>query len=168
MRLVIVLSLAVLLLAGCASESSETQSPAIDPETEASVEASPGADLTQNVETLARVDSVGRTPNESVLALVDAANAGQWDTLYSLYAFPTPDFDNATREWVEARETYEDFRVLEVRVVSADAAFVRVAYKVTLAPMGSSEYSVWIEDPGEWWPMHKVDGEWKTQWMPRQ
>jgi hypothetical protein len=25
-----------------------------------------------------------------------------------------------------------------------------------------------VDDPGEWWPVHKVDGLWKTQWMPRQ
>ena len=85
-----------------------------------------------------------------------------------MYATPTPDFDTATREWAESRETYEDFRVLEVRVVAPDAALVRVAYRFTTQPMGQAAYSGETAESGEWWPLHKLNGKWKVQWMPGQ
>lgn len=31
--------------------------------------------------------------------------------------------------------------------------------------MGRSSYSVETEESGEWWPLHRVEGEWKTQWL---
>ncbi len=87
---------------------------------------------------------------------------------HSLYATPSLDLDIAKREWIEANESYEDFRVLEVRVSAEDAAFVRVAYRATTTPPGGEPYPVTVGEPGEWWAVYKVDGLWKTQWMPRQ
>jgi hypothetical protein len=88
--------------------------------------------------------------------------------MYSLYATPAVDFETAKRESVKANESYEDFRVLEVRVTADEAAFVRVAYRATTTPPDGEPYPVAVDEPGEWWPVHKVDGLWKTQWLPRQ
>jgi hypothetical protein len=58
--------------------------------------------------------------------------------------------------------------VLEVRVIDVDTAFVRVAYRATTTPPGGDPYPIVVEAPGEWWPVYRVGGLWKTQWMPRQ
>ncbi|MDO9107823.1 MAG: hypothetical protein Q7U89_02365 [Coriobacteriia bacterium] len=75
------------------------------------------------------------------------------------------DLATASREWADAHDTYLDFRVLEVRVTDADTAWLRVTYAVSANPSSSVFQPVTLE---EWWPVHKVDGVWKTQWMPRQ
>lgn len=168
MRPVVTLCIAVLLLTGCTVQGRTNQGPSIDPQTAASIAASSGVDVPADAASIPRADARGRTPDQAVLALIETANDGEWDTLYSMYATPTPDLDTAIREWVEARETYEGFRVLETRVVAPDAAFVRVTYRVTTQPMGQSAYSGETEEAGEWWPLHKLDGQWKVQWMPRQ
>jgi len=103
-----------------------------------------------------------------VRALIDATARRDWRTWYSLYATPNVDFETARREAVAASETYTDFRVLEVRVVSDDSARVRVAYRTTTTPPSGAPYPVVVDEPGEWWPVLKVDGLWKVNWMPRQ
>jgi len=109
-------------------------------------------------------DDAGRTPGQAVVELIDAANDSQWKTMYSLYATPAVDFATAEKSWLVASQTYEDFRVLEVRVVSPEAAYVRVAFTLVTTPIHAPSYSVEYAEPGEWWPVHKVDGLWKTQW----
>ena len=130
--------------------------------------ASIGADVPSDDPSLKRSDADGRTPDESVLTLIDALNKSDWRTAYSSYASPTVGLATASREWTDAHETYLDFRVREVRVTDPDKAWVRGTYAVSSNPMSSAIRPVSVAEPGEWWPVHKVDGVWKTQWMPRQ
>jgi uncharacterized protein YceK len=170
MRQVIVLCVAAaLMLSGCSpvaktSQPTVSETPSATPSTEASI----GADAPADNPSLERLDADGRTPDESVLALIDALNKSDWRAAYSLYATPSVDLSTASREWADAHETHVDFRVPEVRVTDADTAWVRVTYGVSSNPLSSAMPPVIVAEPGEWWPVHKVDGVWKTQWMPRQ
>ena len=169
MRLGLVLCVTALMLVGCGS-GEETTPSSIAPNTIAapSAETSSGANVPSDDPSLRRADAEGRLPDESVLALIDSLNKSDWRTAYSSYASPTVDLATATREWTAAHETYLDFRVLEVRVTDADSSLVRVTYGVSSNPMSSAIQPVIVDEPGEWWPLHKVDGVWKTRWMPRQ
>jgi hypothetical protein len=158
----------VFLLTGCASSDVTTSSGREAATPTASAESSTGAEVPENNPALDRTDDAGRTPDGSVLALIEARNQADWQAAYSLYATPSVDFTTAEREWIEAEEVYDEFRVVEVRVTSIDAAWVRVTYVAKIRPLSSATYPVVVEEPGEWWPVHKVDGRWKTQWMPRQ
>ncbi|MEI8084514.1 MAG: hypothetical protein WCI74_21970 [Actinomycetes bacterium] len=169
MRLGLVLCVAALILTGCGLNAGDPRPPKGPGATAApSAEASIGVDVRPNDPSLPRTDLDGRLPDQSVLALIDALNKSQWRAAYSSYASPTPDLATASREWAAAHETYIDFRILETRVTDADQAWVRVAYSVSSNPMSSAIQPVIVDEPGEWWPLHKVHGVWKTQWMPRQ
>jgi hypothetical protein len=169
MRLLAALSVCGLILAGCTSGA--VTAPPTESGLTVGAPSAPttlGADLPVDNPSLARVDAAGQTPDESVLALVSAHNEMAWQTVYSSYATPSVDLATAAREWADARETYLDFRVLEVRVTAENAAWVRVAYSTTPNPLSSVIRPMAVDEPGEWWPVHKVDGLWKTRWMPRQ
>ncbi len=169
MRLGIVLCLVGLLLAGCSSGVPDAKPVAQEAQPAAeSAEASSGAELPSHDPSLSVVDDAGRSPGEAVLALIAAQNKGDWERMYSLYTNQAVDFEAAKRAAIEAKESYADFRVLEVRVTAREAAFVRVAFRATTTPPGGEPYPVAVDEPGEWWPVLKVDGLWKTQWMPRQ
>jgi len=169
MRLGLVLCVAALMLAGCSFDAGALRPPEVPGAVAApSAPASIGADVRSDDPSLPRTDADGRLPDQSVLALVDALDKSQWRAAYSSYASPTLDFATASREWAAAHETYLDFRVLETRVADADLAWVRVAYGVSSDPKSSAIQPVTVEEPGEWWPLRKVHGVWKTQWMPRQ
>ncbi len=168
MRWGITLCVTGLLLAGCASGSPVTQSERVVTAPASSTEPSAGVNVPADDPSLELLDAEGRSPGEAVLALIDAKNRADWQAAYSVYATPEVDFETAEREWIEAEETHDEFRVLEVRVTAADAAWVRVTYRATTKPPGGEAYPVVVGESGEWWPVHKVDGVWKTQWMPRQ
>lgn len=169
MRLGILLCVVGSMLIGCTSGSVGTPPTTSGIAAPApSAETSLGADVPSDDPSLERLDRAGQSPDGSVLALVDAFNKRAWKAAYSSYASPSVDYATAEREWAEAHEAYLDFRVLEVRVSSGDAAWVRVAYAVSTNPLSSAVRPVTVDEPGEWWPVHKVDGLWKTQWMPRQ
>ena len=158
-----------LLLVGCTSEAGPTDSvrnDGVDPP--ASVETSLGVDVPPDNPALQRADAAGRLPEESVLELIDALNASDWDTAYSLYATPNVDPATAAREWADAHEAHVDFEVREVRVIDSGTAWVRVTYAVVDDPMSSAMPPFIVAEPGEGWAVFKVDGLWKTQWMPRQ
>jgi hypothetical protein len=161
--------IATLLLVGCTSGVDPTDSvrnDGVDPPS--SVETSLGIDVPPDDTSLQRVDMAGRLPEESVLALIDALNASDWGTAYSLYATPNVDPETAARQWGDAHETYVDFEVREVRVTDSDTAWVRVTYAVVDDPTSSAMPPFIIAEPGEGWAVFRVDGLWKTQWMPRQ
>lgn len=161
--------IATLLLAGCASGEGSTdvaRDSGAGPSS--SVDASLGVDVSPDNPALERVDAAGRLPEESVLALIDALNASDWDTAYSLYATPNVDPATAAREWADAHETHVDFKVHEVRVIDSDMAWVRVTYGVVDDPSSSALPPLIVGEPGEGWTLFKVDGVWKTRWMPRQ
>lgn len=161
--------IAVLLLVGCASgidPAGSANSDGVGPSS--SAETSLGVDVPLDNPALERVDAAGRLPEESVLALVEALNSSDWDTAYSLYATPNVDSATAAREWADAHETTVDFEVHEVRVSDSDTAWVRVTYAVVDDPTSSAMPPFIVEEPGEGWTLFKVDGLWKTQWMPRQ
>jgi hypothetical protein len=133
-----------------------------------SVEASSGADIPPNDPTLQQADDAGNTPYGVVNRLVGAVGGHDWKTWYSLFATPSVDFSQAKSEATKADEDYQDFNVLEVRITGKDSAYVRVSYRATTTPAQGDPYDVSVPYPGEWWPLHKVDGVWKVQWMPRQ
>lgn len=134
MRVVLAICVACLLLTGCTMHDSAAQGPSIDPATAASIEESSGSGIPEHLTTLESKDAAGRTPEQAVLALVDAKNSSRWDALYSMYATPTPTLEIAVSEWADAQEQYEDFAVLETRITAPDAAFVRVIYEATTTP----------------------------------
>jgi len=129
------------------------------------VEASSGAEVPPDDPSVQRVDAIGRTPDQSVLALIDSLNRSDWRAAYSSFASPSVDATTASREWAAEHLTYVDFRVLETRVDSAASASVHVTYALATEPTSSVTQPVVYD---EWWGAHKVDGVWKTQWMPRQ
>lgn len=166
MRRVLVACVCVLVLSGCASGPGPAPSASAPVgDTAPSAETSSGADVPADDPSLVRDDEDGRSPDESVVALIEAYNKRDWGTAYSLYASPTVDPATALREWADADQTYIDFRALETRVTGEDTAWVHVTYSVTSTPASSSQQPVTLD---EWWPVHKIDGAWKTQWMPRQ
>lgn len=167
MMRMVTLCVMTLLLSGCSADVGD-RAPMPESQSPASAEASIGAPLPPDVPGLDRLDTRQRTPGQAVIELIDARVRADWESAYSLYATPDVDYGTAVQEWIAADESYEDFRVLEFRVTAPDAAFVRVAYKAVTTPLDSSSYPVVVEEPGEWWPVHKVDGLWKTQWRPRQ
>jgi hypothetical protein len=116
--------------------------------------------------TVAREDVAGQTPEQVVLALIDAINAHDWQTAYSLYTNQTVDYETYRDEWTLEDQVYSDFQVRETRVASEQPAAVRVTYIVDVEPLG--EDPVKVDEPGQWWAVWKVDGLWKVQWMPVQ
>ena len=169
MRLSVVLCLIAMLLAGCVPGGLDPapEPDAARPPTE-SAESSIGAELPPHDPSLSLTDDAGLSPDEAVLALIDASNQKDWERMYSLYATPSVDFETAKRESIEANGSYVGFRVLEVRVSADDLAHVRVAYQASTTPPGGEPYVVTVDEPGAWWAVFRVDGLWKTQWMPRQ
>jgi hypothetical protein len=166
-RLAVAWCIAAMMLAGCSVTGGRGPlAPGSSPAT--SSETSIGASIAPDVAALDHADDSQRTPGEAAVALIDAGNKADWKTTYSLYATPEVDFETARRDWTAADETYEGFRVLEVRVVAPDTAYVRVAYRAVTTPPSGSAYPVTVDGPGEWWPVHKVGGLWKIQWLPRQ
>jgi hypothetical protein len=113
-------------------------------------------------------DASGQTPDQVVAALTDALSRRDWKTAYSLYATPTTNAEIAAKEWSEANERYTALTARETRVVDSESAWVRVTYTLIKAPTGSSAYSLVVTEPGEWWPVYKVAGQWRVGWMPRQ
>lgn len=165
MRLGIALCVCALVLTGCA-DTTRPLPPAAESGNPVSLDAEPsdGVDAPADDPLLKREDERGFTPDESVLALIDARNRLDWSAAYSAYATPSVDLATAAREWGDANETYVDFTVREVRVTDSYTAWVRVSYTVSSGPSSSSQPAK-LE---EWWTVHKVDGIWKTRWMPRQ
>lgn len=161
--------IAALTLVGCAT-GAEPSDPARreGADITRSVETSLGVDVAPDNPALQREDTAGRLPEESVLALIDALNASDWDTAYSLYATPSVDPATAAREWAAAHETHVDFEVREVRVIDSGTSWVRVTYAVVDDRASSAKPAVIVGEPGEGWTLFKVNGVWKTQWMPRQ
>ncbi len=168
MHRVLVVLLVAMTLAGCSAGASPAGSSVDAPPQAPREEESTGASVPPDVPSLSRVDNAGRSPDQVVLALIEARNHRDLGAAYSLYATPDVGLDTAAREWTEAHETYLDFVVREVRVTASDTAYVRVTYAVTSNPMSSAIRPVVVNEPGEWWPVYMVDGSWKVQWMPRQ
>jgi hypothetical protein len=179
MRLGIALLMTALMLVGCSSGAGTLPAP-VDQGTSAasSAETSSGADVPPDDPSLQRVDADGRTPDETVLALIDALNKKDWPTAYAFYAEPWVDLATASREWVDASGTYVGFRVLEVRVTGpvpemkvtdgVGMAWVRVVYDGTTTSPDGEPYRIRVQEPGEWWAVYKIGGRWKIQWLPRQ
>lgn len=159
---------ALLALSGCRSAP-----PAVEGPMDVPMEA-PHRDTTASVllpdddPMLSRQDASGNSPDEAVLAYIEALDRGDWDAAYSMTASPAVDYSVAEQEWRAAEERYEDFIVREVRVSDDETAYVRVTYEVWTTPPVGNPYAVVIERPGEWWSVHKVAGEWKVSWLPRQ
>jgi ketosteroid isomerase-like protein len=126
------------LLAGCAAD--ERFEPVLDPQSE---------------------------PEETLVALIDAINSEDWETVYSLYAEPEVDLETAFAEWEEAAERYEEFTVHEV-TERGDTAEALVTYVMETTPPGGDRYEVVVNGEGERWALVRVDGRWLVKWMPRQ
>lgn len=141
------------LLAGCAGEQRAASDAAL---VQPGMEAPAGGDAGPVDDTsLARADADGRTPPDVVSELVETLNRREWESAYSQYAAPYVEYEQALQDWESGVVHHENFEILETRVERDDLAFVRVIY-------GS------MAEPGEWWAVDKVDGRWKTRWMPAQ
>jgi hypothetical protein len=117
---------------------------------------------------LSHEDRAGREPGDVIMALIDAKQDRAWRRAYALYADPWTSFETAAQEWSAADETYEDFIVLETRVVGEGkgkgSAFVRVAYSGETTPPGGERYAFERKPPGTWMIVVKQDGLWKVNW----
>jgi hypothetical protein len=167
MRVLGVCLIAALLLASAGCQAVESARRFSPPEP-APEEIASDSGIPADDPALPREDSVNRTPEGAVLLLVQKLNERDWDAAYSLYATPSVDPTTAAREWADAGETYSRFTVLETRVVDEELAYVRVTYGVASDLGAETSVNFTVSEPGEWWPLHKVAGVWKTQWMPRQ
>jgi hypothetical protein len=169
MRFVLIGMLVASLLTGCSQAGTDSGSSAPAQAREAAAVDTAGEEgVPQDDPSIPRDDALGRTPEFAVTEVIDALNSRNWAKAYSLYATPTPNAEMAAKEWSEANETYTGFTVHETRVSDSETAQVRVTYTVEIAPAGQSPYTVTVDEPGEWWPLHKVEGTWKVGWMPRQ
>ena len=167
MRTFVVAVLVAVALAGCSPSGVGSGEPALTPE-EIAADPAITSGVAPDDPSVPREDSLGRTPDAAIMELIDARGERDWAKAYSLYATPTPNAEMAAKEWAEANETYTGFVVRETRVADSARAWVRVTYHVTTTPPGGSPYAVTVGEPGEWWPLHKVDDTWRVGWMPRQ
>ncbi|MBN2406044.1 MAG: hypothetical protein JXE06_10745 [Coriobacteriia bacterium] len=165
MRSVVVVLLLSMILTGCAIAPADETSSDVG---HRNVVAAIDDGISPDDPNLARADESGRTPEDVVLAAIAAANLQDWETEYSLYATPNIDYEAAVAEWEVSVETYDSFAVHETRIIDEATALVRVSYMVETTPPGGDRYSVSVPEPGEWWALHKVDGVWLVQWMPKQ
>lgn len=144
--------------AGADAALEATDDQAADPADGASGDA-PAADPSLSVE-----DVYGRTPGDAFYDHMAAVSTGDPEAVWATYGCSPPaEFDIWAAEWEDAAEVYSGARVLEERVVGPGSALVRVAYRVT-----SGDDEIVIEEPGEWWRIEQVEGEWKVGWLPRQ
>jgi hypothetical protein len=166
--IVLVLLAGLLLMSGCASP--EPRGSAAEPDTTVAVGETPAQEEwpTEDDPGVPREDAEGNTPEDVVLTLVEVSDRSDWRAAYSLYTNHTVDYATAKREWQEAAQTYDEFDVLETRISSETEAAVRVAYTGSISNPDGSRYEFEVPEPGEWWPLWKVDGVWRVQWMPRQ
>ena len=166
MRVLLIGVLVVAALTGCTAVQRDSNS---TPPGQASgpISADPTGAVPADDPSAPREDDLGRAPADAVEALIAALDGRDWETAYSLYATPTPNAEMAAKDWSEANERYTGLVVHETRVDDSGRAWVRVTYTRTTTPMGSSSYSLTVAEPGEWWSVHKVGGQWKVGWMPR-
>ncbi len=173
--IVVVAMLCLILVVGCSPEGDATRDSTARP---APVAEEPAAEATNQVESveevplddpsLPREDSSGRSASQAVEDIVAATNAGDWAILHALYARPQVSLAQATTEWQDTNTQYEQFKVHETRIQREDLAFVRVTYRVTSdLPDGQPQVTN-VNEPGQWWAVEKVNGNWKVRWMPVQ
>jgi hypothetical protein len=166
MRIGLVVLCLALVLAGSGCKSVQNAR-YFFPEDDPSAETSSGVDVPADDRALPRADAAGLTPEAITLQLIDALNAGDWDTAYSMYDAPPVDLETAAREWSEVGESYTRVSILETRVTDVDTAFVRLSYAVAATASGLF-VTMTVSEPGEWWQLQRVDGVWKVQWRPQQ
>ena len=169
MRVLLIGLLVTVALTGCSAggRGSSSSAPAETPGA-VSADSSTGSGVPADNPSAPREDALGRTPDAAVIVLIDALAKRDWTKAYSLYATPPPSAEIAAKNWSEANVRYTGFTVHETRVADSGHSWVRVTYKITTTPAGSSSYSATVNAPGEWWPVYKVGGMWKVGWMPRQ
>ena len=155
--------LAVMLAAGCSNGrgvGAVSDSRGARPD---SVETSIGANVFPDDPSLPRIDAAGSTPEDVLLAYVNAVNSSDWETAYSLHARGQDSSETVTTETSETPLPYEGFKVHEVRVMNADKAIVRVTYSTQgVSALDNSLKPVVVKEPGEWWVVEKSDGLWRV------
>jgi hypothetical protein len=159
-----VLLVAMLVLGGCAEQPQPLDAPASQSSIEVPTQLPEGP---VDDPSLPRAGADGQTPEDVVLALVSVLNQQDWESAYALYAQPYVDYEQALQNWTSNPESYKDFRVLETRVEREDLAFVLIEYSVLSEDPDSAEPARSLSEP-TWWAVDKVDGRWKTRWMPAQ
>ena len=159
---VLVLS-SVLLLVGCSDGRRPGPSSGSQEPTTESVGTSIGATVPQDDPTLPRNDAAGSTPEEVLLAYIEAVNSSDRETAYALHARGQDDSRTVTHETSETPQPYNGFKVHEVRVIDADRAIIRVTYSTQgVSALDNSLKPVVVKEPGEWWVVEKSDGLWKV------
>lgn len=166
---IVLLVVSVAVIGGCRGPAVTRQASIAAPRpSEVSEEPSLGASVPADDPSLPRADAAGRTPADVAAAVVRSLSAGEWKAAYSDYATPEVGFETARREWEQAAEKYEAFTVRETRVTAEGSAWVRVTYSGSTSPVQGDRYTIVVDEPGEWWPLSKIDGRWRVHWMPRQ
>jgi hypothetical protein len=176
MLLVVALTL---LLTGCASSGTQvgnaTTTVGLSTTTPTTVPFAAGVTTTVNTgyspvddPSISRADAAGNTPEAIVLKLVATVNRKDWSSVYAQYAEPNVDYAEMEQEWTVADTAFVNFVVHETRVEREDLAFVRVTYVVSQKKLDGTPDTFEIGEPGQWWALVKVDGCWKTRWMPAQ
>lgn len=117
---------------------------------------------------ISREDTNGIEPDGAVLAYVEAIERSEWQAAYSMVATPVLDFPTLEREWSTTHEHFERFIVHEVRMPEEDVAYVRVTYESWVREDDRNVQVGGVDEPGEWWSVHKVDGAWKVARLPWQ
>jgi hypothetical protein len=153
---------------GSASTQGQTSTAENTQQSAASANTSVGADLELDDPTVEHTDTNGDLPADIFERHVAAVNAGDYATDYELYTDAEIDEKSYLIEAKEADERYWSWKVLETRVVNEASAFVRVAYESETTPPSGNPYSIDVAEPGEWWALTRVDGQWRLRWMPRQ
>lgn len=166
MKHAVAILVAVMLLTGCAPSGGETAVPEPAPPAESDRPAV-ADDGPPDDPSASRIDDSGRTPEEVVRELIETKNRGDWEAAYAQYADPWVEYADAEDEWIRSDARHEDFVVHETRV-TAERAFVRVTYTWSETLPDGTRHTVSLDEPGQWWRVEKVDGEWKTGWMPAQ
>jgi len=115
-----------------------------------------------------REDSRGRVPEQLVMEAYRATSERDWARAYALHTTPPVTLTQATEDWVAADTVYESFEVHETRVQTEELAFVRVTQESTFNIAQGQRTTVKVEEPGQWWAIEKVAGEWRIRWMPVQ
>jgi hypothetical protein len=157
-----------LLLSGCRPAPPLIEEPSDAPIAAPHRESTSSAMLPDNDPLVSREDEDGVVPEGAIRNYVEAFDRQDWEQAYSLVATPSLDFSTAEKAWAHASEHYEQFSVHEVRMADEEVAYVRVTYETWTSVPEGDVFSFRVEEPGEWWSVHKVDGQWKLARLPWQ
>lgn len=113
------------------------------------------------------LDDNNTTPEQAVLALVEAENAADWQKVYSdLSAYTAWCYEYVRADLAYQTPKYSDFHVLTTDFIQLDNskyARVEVAYTLTYKDCATGEQKT-ITRNGDWWTVFTENGIWKVEY----